>query len=178
MNCAALLANVSDKLCVEEFLAALPGPVRASLAGALTVLNTISQAEAFLSTESDKLLDKGVDLVDEKLAAALMPIQPLFNMIDQVAPAVGRFATCPTVGTMVTGVLAPVVNFQSAIRSATWRKARMKEAAVMGASVVTRGVLEAASAIAPTGATAKEAQDVLDGISDCLGAVGPSFLPL
>lgn len=177
MSCKDFLATTADALCVSQFLQSLPGPIRQSLAGAVTIMNTISQAEGFLSSEADKLLDKAVDMADEKVTAALMPLQPLFGLADQVAPYVSNFSTCATVGTIVNSVLAPILQAENAVRNSNWRKGKMKEAAVAGASILTRTIFEAASAASPFGATAEDASKIFDDIRDCLGAVGPPFLP-
>lgn len=176
-SCKDFLATLADATCLESFLADLPGPVRQSLAAAVTALNTISQAEAFLSSEGDRLLDQAVDRADEALAATLAPLDALASLFDELSVFLSPFTTCAAVNTILSTVMMPILQAQNAVRSATWRKNQMKQAAVIGASTVSRTIFQAAQAASPFGTTAQGAADIFDGIRDCIGAVGPPFLP-
>lgn len=175
--CKDFLATLADATCLESFLADLPGPVRQSLATAVAVLNTISQAEAFLSSEGDRLLGQAIDRADEALVAALQPLDAITDILDQLAVYLSPFTTCAAVNTVLATVVTPVLQANNAIQSATWRKNQMKQAAVVGASVVSRTIFQAAATASPFGTTAQGAANLFEGIRDCIGAVGPPFLP-
>lgn len=181
-SCQDFVKGAANAVCLEQFLASLPAGVRGGLAGVVQALTITVQAENFLSGELDRLLTFVVDQADEELAGALLVLQPLFFTIDQVAPFISNFATCPSVGVIVNTVLAPVIGIQNAIRSSTWRKDEMKNVAVQGTSKFAGAVFKAAASNFPdtTGkfATAAEsAADTFDSIRDCIGALGPPFLP-
>lgn len=181
-TCADFVSQTSDAVCLQEFLSVLPAGVRGALAGVVDALTITVQAENFLAGELDRLLNYVVDQADEEVAGALMVLQPLFFTIDKIAPFIAQFATCPSVGVIVNSVLSPVIGIQNTIRSSTWRKDEMKDLAVAGTSKISNAIFSAAQSSFPdtTGkfeTVAEQAADTFNSIRDCIGALGPPFLP-
>lgn len=179
ITCQDLLNATADRECLEQFLRFLPESVKTLLATATDSLTAIAQVEQVLSFGVDDLLARQMDLLDEKLSAYLLIFNPLFQAIDQVAQILLPFSPCYAVGQLISMILGPIVEIENFILSASNRKKAIKDAVEKGASKVVEYTLAQFNntAISDITGTIKNAQEYLEGVRACIGAVGAIKIP-
>lgn len=179
MTCQEFIDGVGDN-CIAEFLALLPDGSRATLQSTLDAFQAIGQAEQLLSFYFDKMLTKGIDELDEEIAALLIIAKPFSDVVSQLAAVVLPFSNCPSVGILLASAIAPLVMINTLITNSSQRKKQLKAVAKKSTSLILNAIFSNIRPIAVGGATSSSIDDVLntlDGIKNCLGAVGGLNIP-
>jgi len=179
-SCSEYLNSLGNPQCLLQFLSFLPDDVRQILNDALDVLSKIAEAEAFLSLNLDKYVQILIELIDEQIAAVLLLLQPLFNVLTVLTNIILPFATCAAAAEMISGIVAPIAEIQAAITSAAYRKQKLLEGIEAGSSKIMNAIFNQIQGSTFLGGVIKdldEIKEIWDSLQNCIGAVGSLQIP-